>query len=96
MNNVTERKSKFPTLGSLVDAVQDGQCHNIDCPVDENSFKEGLAFITGTSTDSRVKRESACKTINQVRVNKILICVYQQKLEKIRMFTCPPPPPKKT
>jgi len=56
MNNVTERKSKFPTLGSLVDAVQDGQCHNIDCPVDENSFKENLAYITGTSTDSRDKR----------------------------------------
>jgi len=57
MNNVTERKSKFPTLGSLVDAVQDGQCHNIDCPQDENSFKEDLAYITGTSTNSRVKRD---------------------------------------
>jgi len=57
MNNVTERKSKFPTLGSLVDAVQDGQCHNIDCPQDENSLKEDLAYITGTSTNSRVKRQ---------------------------------------
>jgi len=57
MNNVTERKSKFPTLSSLVDAVQDGQCHKFDCPQEENSLKEDLAYILGTSTDSRVKRD---------------------------------------
>jgi len=57
MNNVTERKSKFPTLGSLADAVQDGQCHNFECPKNENSFKKDLAYISGTSTNSRVKRD---------------------------------------
>jgi len=57
MNNVTERKSKYPTLGSLVDAVQDGQCHNFDCPVNENLFKEDQANVSGASTISRVKRQ---------------------------------------
>jgi len=66
MNNVTERKSKFPTLSSLVDAVQDGQCNNFDCPKDEKSFKEDLAYITGTSTNSRVKRNSDCATLKTV------------------------------
>jgi len=64
MNNVTERKSKFPTLSSLVDAVQDGQCNNFDCPKDEKSFKEDLAYITGTSTNSRVKRN--CNSMQDV------------------------------
>ena len=76
MNNVTERKSKFPTLSSLVDAVQDGQCHNFDCPQDENSLKEDLAYILETSTNSRVKRANTC---DDSKVSKILICVCNRR-----------------